>query len=170
MGQWIRLEVPESLLRPVVERVAPFFGRAMPELQLISDIWVLGPILAGYHFRRPVFQLAGDGRVFHLDATVPGLRRQGGLILVPAPSASVVFPEWSGGMAFFHHILLLLPPDHVPEEPQPADPVAVEMSGRIVCAVRCQGPARIVARDHEDLVLPEGEWVAVHPFPVSGAD
>ncbi|WP_347246400.1 hypothetical protein [Thermogutta sp.] len=167
-GQWIRTETPTFLLQPLLERISAFLGSAMPDFHPITPVQVLGPVLAGYHFRQPVFLLAGeDNRAFKIDDLTPMIR-QGRLDLIP-PVAILRQFTWSGGETFFNHILL--PPGReASESPRAAAPVAVDYRDRIVCAVCCRGPARIVARDHEPVDIPEGEWVALHPFPTFGAD
>jgi hypothetical protein len=167
VGQWIRLEIPDFFLRPVVDRVRPFLGQTMPELHPISGIWVLGPILAGYHFRRPVFQLAGENNQI-LKIDFPPEFRQGNLVLVRYIPAQLFF--WSRGESFFNHIQVL-PGYEAPENPVPAHLSAVDYRGQIVAAAWCQSPTQIVARDHGPLTIPfGGVWVALHPFPDSGAD
>jgi hypothetical protein len=164
VGEWVELSVPATFVRPVINLAQQlFFQLPFPVRdEKLVQAWVLTPRLAGYHFRQPVFYLAdddGDG-VFQVPEDT--VLQQGHLRIVPRDGLDIG-GVWHGSQALFNHTLQK--DEFITPDCSLARPVAVEYTGRIMCAVRFTGPARITSPDHDPLDVPEGSWLALHPFP-----
>lgn len=174
VGRWIELTVPASLVWPVIEFAQGFLGeliRFPANDDELIQVWVLVPHLAGYHFGKPVFYLAAapepgaENEVMCVpEAPEDKIIRQGHLFFVPKDGLDIG-TGWYTRERFFNHL-------HGDEEKSESlyertavTPVAVEYSGQAMCAVHVYGPARITSRDHNPIELPEGSWIALHPFP-----
>jgi hypothetical protein len=169
--------VPTSLVQPVIElawklRLAPHYPYGKT-----THTWVLSPVLAGWHYGRPVFWAStGENTPVELDGE-PTYRQ--GSLLVGWSTGDVPFSDtWANREGcptawFFNHATAYEGRERAmatPAEEAMVSPVAVLYNGAPHAAVRLYGPALLVARDHEDLNVPEGNFLAIHPIPQRDVD
>ena len=169
--------VPAALVQPVLGLARELGLRPQDPRRELIHVWVLSPVLAGWHYGRPVFWAAGEGNA---PAALEGepAHQQGALLVGwcggDVPQAQV-WPCWAGQPSawFFNHATAYEGRERamntVPAESM-AHPVAVMYQCVPHAAVRLYGPALIVARDHEDLTVPEGDFLGLHPFPTREGD
>ena len=176
VGEWVGGPVPTFLVEPVYQ-LARELGLPVSVTQApLTQAWVLRPALAGWHYGRPVFLLAGEGNA---PAALEGepAYQQGALLVGWNGDDFLVAPKWYAWAGrpivwFFNHAVAHGVGRDAVLQSVPAEGTAVAVAvlyhGTPHVAVRVSGPVQIVARDHEDLTIPEGEWVALHPFPRRG--
>lgn len=191
VSTWAGGRVPASLAQPLLERVRDV-GLGMP-LKDYKTLYAYAvrPVLAGWHYRQPVFRLTSQPVYTETGAEKPLLEivelkgqpvaTQGHLQVYNRPSDasfSTVYPgldELVDGEWFYNHRLDHADPDiTIPLESGEARrvvwPDALRMNGSLAAAVLCKGPCTLRSPEHQPLKLGEGEYLLVHPFPEAGVD
>jgi hypothetical protein len=178
--KWEGGKVPVEIVEPIL-RLARSMGlhpKIVSENSLIH-VWVLSPVLAGWHYRVPVYERADEENKV---ARVEGEEayRQGSLILVPSPEGDPFIPSWgvpygkelrTQDLEWFFNHYALRPESYLGVEEtlaplRVARPVGVLYKGALFACVMLEGPATLWALDHEPLVVPEGTFYALHPFGI----
>ncbi len=177
--RWEGGMVPRSLLEPVLGRASEM-GLRLGEAfnNPIMRAYAVMPVLSGWHYRRPVYELAQPytappvSRFYEIHGEQRAV--QGHLIVLAGmddlPSS---MPAIGPGQWLFNHLVASssTSTDVEDEKREPAQPVAVIYNGRAVAAVRAYPPVRLQSPDHEEVIVDgAARYVLLHPFPEDGVD
>jgi len=158
---WGEFEIPRFVLQPLLN-LAERLGLGHVELPDLVFIRLEMPRLAGFHYGNPVFFAAASDNT-PLEVTGEPVYQQGHLMIFRYDD-DLPLPLWFANEWFFNHAR-----DERTSSSMYATPGAVLRDSVPHAAVRV-APGRVFSPDHDDLEIPEGQWLALHRFPERGAD
>ncbi len=178
VSRWMGGQVPRSLVEPLLALVQKVGLGALFEDERLLHVYVVTPVVAGWHYRQPVYEWAEPDEakpainIYKVEGEP--VHRQGSLLVVreqaPWGSPELLCHRW-----FYNHTTVddLAEPWKV-EPSERAEMAAVAMAvgykGLTMAATRLRGPCYVMAVDHVPIALDEGEYILLHPFPNKGVD
>jgi len=160
---WVQVEAASVLLWPLLD-LTERLGLGRLELPGVVSLYIAMPRLAGFHYGKPVFFAANAANT--VVSVTGGPEYQQGHLLIFDNDCDLSLPLWYDREYFFNHVLN----EKSTAKPVYATPNAVLVGDVPHAAVWVANPGRVFSPDHDDLEIPVGRWIALHPFPKRSVD
>lgn len=189
MSLWYGGRIPQTLVAPILAKAINLFGETFKDARFLYA-YAVKPVLAGWHYKQPVYILAQhptntfgySGRPLLEEWSVKAepIANQGSLEVynicdqVPLLAQYHEVPHAATWQWLYKHRIGC--PDsegnnfETEENREPAPVFAMRVNGDMLAVTVFDGPCLVQSPDHEPLKLGDGVHLLAHPFPDEGVD